>query len=241
MCILAASLHPAVAEIGTSPDTGCLRRYTCGASANAPFDPNKLTIVVTHGWNPLPNRIRLTTPREYARAICNRCGDQVNVFGWDWNAATFISPRGKVNSNNAMRKGRQLARELQRIGVRPENTWLIGHSLGALLMSTAASELGQCGQHPIARLTLLDAVRVQHDTIFGELNVRANARCVENYWGALPTGLGKRSRYAGVYNRFVRGVGPIRALRPTRSNHVRILEWYYETIINPSIRDGFNR
>ena len=157
-CVIA--IHPAVAEFGSSQNTGCLQRYVCNPASPAPFDPNKLTIVCTHGFNPFSRRIRLTTPHAYARAICNRCGDQVNVFSYDWNADTLASLRGKVNARHAMCKGQQLAMELRRMGVRPEKTWLIGHSLGALLMSSAANELGR--NQPIARLTLLDPVRVQH-------------------------------------------------------------------------------
>ena len=230
------ALHPSVARLGPSQHTGCLQRYGCPA----PFDPNKLTIVVTHGWNPLPHRIRLTTPHAYAQAICQRCGNQANVFSFDWNAESFVSWSGKINSSNAMGKGRQLARELEQWGVRPENTWLIGHSLGALLMSQTAAELGK--YQPIARLTLLDAVRIQHDTIFRDLNVRAHATCVENYWATLPSGVGKFCRYHGVYNRFVRGKSPIRgAINPARGNHAYVVEWYFKTIRDPGIPDGFNR
>ncbi len=124
------ALHPAVAELGVSHDCGCLRRYTCGPLGATPFDPNKRTIVITHGWNPLPRFVRLTTPEAYARAILCRCGNRVNVLAWDWNAATFPSWSGRLNSRNAIRQGRLLACELNRIGIRPENTWLIGHSLG---------------------------------------------------------------------------------------------------------------
>ena len=233
-------IHPSVAELGSSQNTGCLQRYVCNPANPAPFDPDKLTIVCTHGWNPLPRRVRLTTPQAYAQAICNRCGDRVNVFGYDWNAGSFVSLSGKVNSQNAVCKGRQMARELMQMGVRPEKTWLIGHSLGALLMSGAANELGK--QQPIARLTLLDAVRVQHGEIFGELNVRCHAQSVENYFAVLPSGFGKFSRYPGVYNRLVRGKSPIRgALNPARGNHAHVVEWYYNTVCNPCIADGFNR
>ena len=236
----ASALHPSVAELGRSCNTGCLERYTCCHSHATAFDPNKLTIVVTHGWNPLPNRLRLTTPHAFAQAICQRCGDRVNVFSFDWNAESFISLSGKINSRNAMCKGRQLAHELRSMGVRPERTWLIGHSLGALLMSSAAAELGKC--QPIARLTLLDAVRVQHDTIFRDLNVRQSARCVENYWAALPSGVGKYCRFHGVYNCMVRGKSPIRgAINPARGNHAFVVEWYYSTIRNSRVQDGFNR
>ncbi len=241
LCAIMTSIHPAVAEWGGSSQCGCLCRYTCGPIESTPFDPAKPTIVITHGWNPLPGKIHLTTPREYAEAIVCRCGDRYNVFGWDWNADSFNYFSGYRNSMNAIRQGRRLACELRKRGVRADRTWLIGHSLGALLMSSAACDLAEPGQ-PIARLTLLDAVRCQHHYIFGRLQARQCASCIENFWTLLPSGIGGKARRNGVYNRFVRGASPVRgAFNPAFANHVYILEWYYNTICNRHCCEGFNR
>ena len=48
-------LNTAVLQKGGNNRHGVLLNYSCGANPCDPIDPTKPTIVITHGWNPLPN------------------------------------------------------------------------------------------------------------------------------------------------------------------------------------------
>ena len=74
-------LNTAVLQKGGNGRKGVLLNYSCGAHPCDPIDPSKPTIVMTHGWNPLPNRdshdVRLQRERKALRC---RCGDSYNLL-----------------------------------------------------------------------------------------------------------------------------------------------------------------
>jgi pimeloyl-ACP methyl ester carboxylesterase len=237
--MLSISLDPVVAEPRRSDDQGTLYRYA--ADATAPFAPEKLTIVITHGWNPFPGKLHLTTPHAYAKAIIEHSADSYNVYAWDWNAATNPSLNPKVNLENAICKGQSLAAELKRIGAVPERTWLIGHSMGALLMASAAHELAT-PETPLARLTLLDGLKAHHEAMFGRLQVNCRVGCLENFWADAPSGFGAATNLAGVYNQRIAGPTPLLGvINPAQGDHVHVIRWYYNTICQSECRSGFHR
>ena len=151
LCSIYANIHPAVAVPGASCHRGCLIPYNG-------FDPARPTIVITHGFNPLVGKIRLNQDASFSSAIRQRCGDRFNLMGWDWNRAAFDYLNGRRNTNMAIRQGQMLACRLRAMGIRPDSTWLIGHSLGAVVVATAASELAEGSSCRVAQVTLLDPV-----------------------------------------------------------------------------------
>ena len=87
-CTLTAgcAFNTPVLQRGANERMGVLLNYSCGAHPCDAIDPCKPTIVLTHGWNPLPNRIRCTFGPASAKALKCRCGDSYNILSWDWNA-----------------------------------------------------------------------------------------------------------------------------------------------------------
>ena len=232
-------LHPDIVVLGGNEMRGCLLNHSCGAHPCDPIDPSKPTIVLTHGFNPLPRRLRTTFMQGYSRAIKCRCGDSYNLLGWDWNRATWVSLKPQENVENAIRQGRCLAAALRARGVVPQNTHLIAHSLGSVTMAAAAQSLSRCGCR-VAQLTLLDPLERQHQLIFERLEARCSACEVENYWAPGLTGYGGPARYRNVRNYRVAGRKPIWGIiDPTISNHVSVLHWYYDTIRCPRTPCGF--
>lgn len=238
-CLSAAGcgLNSAVLQRGAVDRTGVLLNYSCGAAMCDPIDPAKPTIVFTHGWNPLPNRIRATFGPAAAAALKARCGDSHNLLSWDWNGVR-VSPLGDGPVREGRRQGRMLAAALHSRGVDPCRTQMVGHSLGTIVVAQAAACLQELG--PFAQLTLLDAPTAFHDEVFHELAATRHAAIVENYWSPGPSGYGGHVRVPGVRNYVVRGETPLRGVVDlSMSNHVYVMLWYYHTIRCPAMPHGF--
>jgi pimeloyl-ACP methyl ester carboxylesterase len=228
-----ANLHPAVAQAGPSCHRGCLIQYN-------EFDPCRPTIVITHGFNPMIKHIHLTHAPMISCAIRRRCGDRFNLMGWDWNNAAFDYLSGRRNTNMAIWQGQLLACRLRALGVRPESTWLIGHSLGAVVMSKAACDLRSAKGCRVAQLTMLDAVGIQHRIIFGRFAATRNCCHIENYWAGGLSGVGRPSLNCDVYSYRVRGGKPCSTCWfAPRGNHAYAVEWYYNSICRSG--PGFSR
>lgn len=230
-------LNTAVLQKGGNGRMGVLLNYSCGAHPCDPIDPSKPTIVITHGWNPLPNRISATFGSAGAQALKCRCGDSYNLLSWDWNGVRV----GAFN-DEPLRIGKEqgcmMAAALRARGVDPERTQIIGHSLGTIVASQAAACLGDLG--PMAQLTLLDPPANYHEDIFCRIGAIRHAHVVENYWSPGVSGYGDHAGYPGVQNYIVRGTTPIRGIVDLSiSNHVYVMRWYYETMRCPSIPCGF--
>jgi pimeloyl-ACP methyl ester carboxylesterase len=236
-CATGCGLNTAVLQRGGVDRFGVLLNYSCGASMCDPIDPGKPTIVITHGWNPLPNQIRTTFGSSSAGAIKCRCGDSYNLLSWDWNGVR-ISPFNDEPLRVGKQQGRMLASALRARGVEPSRTQIIGHSLGTIVATQAAACLQDLG--PMAQLTLLDAPETYHQTIFYDLAPTCHAEVVENYWSPGISGYGAHVQLAGIQNFKVRGDKPIvGTVDLSQSNHVYVMRWYYETIRCPSMRCGF--
>ncbi|HEX6961414.1 MAG TPA: hypothetical protein VF175_06070 [Lacipirellula sp.] len=238
-CVFATGcgLNTAVLQKGGNGRMGVLLNYSCGAAVCDPIDPAKPTIVITHGWNPLPNRIRTTFGSAAAAAIKSRCGDSYNLLSWDWNGVR-ISPFNDEPLRVGREQGRMLAAALRARGLDPSQTQIIGHSLGTIVATQAAVCLQDLG--PTAQLTLLDAPETYHETIFYDLAPTCHAAVVENYWSPGLSGYGARVPLAGVQNHEIRGETPVVGVVDlSMSNHVYVMRWYYNTIRCPTMPCGF--
>jgi pimeloyl-ACP methyl ester carboxylesterase len=228
-----------VLQRGANERMGVLLNYSCGARPCDPIDPCKPTIVLTHGWNPLPNRIRCTFGPASAAALKCRCGDSYNILSWDWNAVR-VPVLGEGPIPTGREQGRMMAAALRARGVDPARTQIIAHSLGTVATAQAAACLADLGC--FAQITLLDPPESMHEVIFDELCVTRHARCVENYWAPGAAGYGAHVSKPGVRNYTVDGPHPvIGVVDLSRSSHVYVMLWYYNTIRCPANPCGFQK
>jgi pimeloyl-ACP methyl ester carboxylesterase len=234
-------LNTAVLQTGGNGRQGVLLNYSCGAEPDDPIDPRKPTVVFTHGWNPLPEKIRTTFGPASAAALRQRCGDRFNLLSWDWNGVRIATPLRNEPYRVGCAQGRRMAAALRERGVAPGRTHIVAHSLGSVVAAEATRILAE-EQGPVRQLTLLDPPTVLHDEIFGELAPQRHALEVENYWSPGASGFGAEVDCPGVANYCVRGGTPWRgAVDLSLSNHVHVMRWYYDTIRCPRLRGGFQR
>jgi len=232
------SLNTAVLQRGGNGRKGVLLNYSCGAHPCDAIDPSKPTIVITHGWNPLPKRIRTTFGYAGAKALKCRCGDSYNLLSWDWNAVKVpVFGDGPIHTGRC--QGRMLASALRARGVNPRRTQIIAHSLGTVVAAQAAVCLQDQGL--MAQLTFLDPPDNYHEELFCRLGATRHASVVENYWAPGISGFGAVANYRGVRNYEIeRSHAPMRGMVDlSASNHVNAMLWYYKTICNPSQPCGF--
>jgi pimeloyl-ACP methyl ester carboxylesterase len=227
---------------GGDASHGVLVNLSPGSRSGDPAVQGRPTVVFIHGFNPLPRTVHFTMSEQLAGAVARRGGPALNVFGWNWNAATFVSLVPRANGDSAMAQGRALAAALLRAGALPAWTHLIGHSSGAIVAASAARTLAFEYGQPVAQLTLLEPAAGYHDVVFERLAAGATARRVENYWSPDRGAYGREAAYVGVeniqVNRQPRSSGPV---LPPRSSHWYVVEWYIITIENPLYPAGFNR
>jgi pimeloyl-ACP methyl ester carboxylesterase len=232
-------LNTPVLQSGGNGRLGVLLNYSCGAHRCDPIDPDKPTIVFTHGWNPLPNQIHVTFGQAASQAIRCRYGNAYNLLSWDWSAVR-VSPFRNQPVRIGKCQGKKLAVALRARGVDPIRTQIIAHSLGTVVAAQAAYCLSDLG--PMAQLTLLDPPEDMHDEIFCHLGAHRHAEIVENYWAPGISGYGGHADYVGVRNYIVRGTTPLRGIVDLSiSNHMHVMQWYYQTICCPSIPCGFQQ
>ncbi len=231
-------LNTSVLQRGGNGRKGVLLNYSCGAHPCDAIDSSKPTIVLTHGWNPLPNRIRTTFGPEGAKALRCRCGDSYNLLSWDWNAVR-VSPFNDDPFRVGRCQGKMLATALRSRGVNPRRTQIVGHSLGTVVAAQAAVCLSDLG--PMAQLTFLDPPTSLHEELYCRLKAQRHAGVVENYWAPGISGYGEEANYRGVRNYEIRrGTAPMRGiLDPSVSNHVYTMLWYYRTMCDRSLSCGF--
>jgi pimeloyl-ACP methyl ester carboxylesterase len=240
-CVLTAgcAFNTPILQRGPNERMGVLLNYSCGAHPCDPIDPCKPTIVLTHGWNPLPNHIRCTFGPSSAAALKCRCGDSYNILSWDWNAVR-VPAVGDGPIRVGKEQGRKMAAALRSRGVDPSRTQIVAHSLGTVATAQAAACLSDLG--PLAQVTLLDPPESMHEVIFDELCVTQHANCVENYWAPGLAGYGAHVSRAGVQNYRVYGPHPaVGVVDLSRSSHVYLMLWYYNTIRCPDNPCGFQK
>ncbi len=235
---MGCGLNTSVMQRGGNGRMGVLLNYSCGAYPCDAIDPAKPTIVMTHGWNPLPNLVHATFAEEGSKALRCRCGDSYNLLSWDWNAVR-VSPFQGDPFRVGRCQGKMLAAALRSRGVNPCRTQIIGHSLGTVVATQAAVCLRDRG--PMAQLTLLDPPTSLHAELFCRLRAQDHACVVENYWSPGISGYGDEVPYRGVQNYNIgRGHAPVRGIVDLSvSNHLHTMLWYYETMCNPAMRCGF--
>lgn len=240
VCLLATGcgLNTAVLQKGGNGRMGVLLNYSCHAQPCDPIDPSKCTIVITHGWNPLPRKIRCTFGPAGATAIKSRFGDRYNVLSWDWNGVR-VSALGDGPISTGREQGRMLAAALRSRGVDPGRTQIIGHSLGTVVIAQTAACMSDLG--PFAQLTLLDPPESMHEEIFHCQCITHHAEVVENYWSPGVSGYGAPANYRGVRNYEIVGAPhPLMGIvNLGLSNHVYAMRWYYETMRCPTMPCGF--
>lgn len=205
-----------------------------GIDPDAPLDPTKPTIVITHGANPMADLVRFTYPQAMAEAIYERCPGAVNLCWWDFNRASLAGGPLLI----AFEQGHLLAQELLDRGVGAE-LQLIGHSQGTMVVAVAASELGWVDQ-----LTLLDTTLTRNGWVYGVIPSVEHCGELENYWGTPPTGLGGPVELPGIFSREVTET-PRTKVPPTiiefLPSHINVMLYYLDTIRDPTLSDGFNR
>ena len=243
LCLILSSfavgcgLHTPVLQKGGTGQKGTLFNLSCGAHPCDPIDPCKPTIVITHGWNPLPKLIHSSFGTAGAQALKCRCGDSYNILSWDWNAVR-VPPLPRKSAETGREQGRMLAHALRCRGVNPCRTQIIAHSLGTIAATQAAVCLRDRG--PMAQLTLLDPPEMFHTLVFEKLAPTRHACVVENYWAPGVSGFGAYACYPGVRNYCVEGEYPIKGIIDLSvSNHVNVMTWYHKTMMCPSMRCGF--
>jgi pimeloyl-ACP methyl ester carboxylesterase len=240
--VVGEDLRRPFVAFGGDASRGVLVNLSPGCQPGAPAVAGRPTVVFIHGFNPLPRTVHFTMFEQVAGAIARRGGPALNVFGWDWNAATFVSLVPRANGDAAVAQGRALAVALLRAGALPARTHLIGHSSGTIVAASAARTLAFEYGQPVAQLTLLEPATSYHDVVFERLAAGTTARRVENYWSPDRGALGRAAPYPGVENirvdRQPRSPAPILA---RLSSHLYVAEWYITTIEDPRYPAGFNR
>ena len=219
--------EPRLFDRGGDDSTGILVDYTAWVAPGYQFHAGRPTIVVIHGINPAPRRIRSAMAVRYAEAIGRAGGRAVNVLGWEWNASTLKRLRPSRNVQDAEWQGCRLARDLLSIGVEPGSLMLIGQSTGSVVAASAARELARFRGVPVGRMILLDPVATQHSAIFGRLAAADHARVVEHYWARGPSGFGRPARDPRVIQA---GLPPRSGgwglVRPSRADHLNVVRWH---------------
>jgi pimeloyl-ACP methyl ester carboxylesterase len=233
--------RPALIRLGGDPARGVLVNVTPGARPFDPPDPMRPTVVFIHGFNPMPRTVHFAMTERLADALARRAGLSFNVLGWDWNAASCVSLRSRVNAEAAVEQGGALAAALRQAGVMPVWTHLIGHSSGCTVAASAAQALAAGTGQRVAQLTLLDPATLYHDVVFERLAAGSAARRVENYWTPAPSGYGREVGHAGVWNQRVAGPTPyLGVVCPWHSDHMNLVHWYLGTAADATIPSGFN-
>ena len=195
------------------------RRFVAALAA---VDSERPSGVWVHGFNPFPNKVHFTLGE--AAVASGWLGRGVNLLEWDWNRATRASMRPKVNVEAARGQGERLAASLIAAGIAPGRTELIGHSLGCVLAAAAARSWSVQTGERVARVTLLEPLRGNHEVIFDVEQLASNADRVENHWSPGPSGFGAPAARPDVVDVRRPGRTPIRGLiLPHRSNHVDVL------------------
>jgi pimeloyl-ACP methyl ester carboxylesterase len=151
---------PTSAEIG-SQTNGVLRMFTNGAFTNVfNLDPNKMTIVLTHGWNDNSDGWPSNMASQFVTA-----GISANIVAWDWRVdAKQTLPQTALLNTPA--QGFELGTNLLQIlgAGYSQPIHFIGHSFGTEVNAAAANYLETNGYSSgNIQMTLFDEAEIAND------------------------------------------------------------------------------
>lgn len=206
-----------------------------------PFDPNKATIVITHGRTGATEEekakinpdTKLFEPM--TTALEERFGEEgissYNIAAWKWEDEAsslvntekpyFVGPitlftTGNAVLNVATGEGNDLAKELISKGLTKE-VHLIGHSAGGTLISQAAKKFEHDAGKPVGQLTFLDSPLVPYT------NITDTSEWADNY----PSSSGGEPRIRGAFDYDLR---PLTSNFPFPDQHGYAIDFYTKTI-----------
>ncbi len=210
------------------------------------FDPSRPTVIITHGWQPVP----ITGDPSWVGDMADQITDitpnlhDVNVIQVYWDdAKTLLATAEALRSATAQvaYQGRLLATELAVLGGNFENgIQFIGHSLGTHVNAYAAHWLTASGTK-VDQFTILDrpfGLGIRPNDIFTPLGGDADqrifrsllnkdeVRVVDNYFGrdySLPT-----PSTGAAFT----GVAQALDIELADRDHVGVHKWYAGSIIN---------
>jgi hypothetical protein len=234
LCLLGSdptAFHPRFFEWGRDPSRGILVNRTVGQAPCGAIDPDRPTLVVVHGINPLHPLMHATVAERYAEAVAARWGNGVNVLAWDWNAAAPLGVALDAEQRRAIGQGYALAHALLETGIDPDRIHLIGQSSGCTVAVAAAREyIARTGRR-FAQLTLIDPSTLYHEVVFNQLAAGTAAARVQHYWAPGVSGFGRAANRADVPEAAIPGPRRWRGLiNPFRSDHTHAVQWHIDSL-----------
>jgi len=139
------------------PTPANLKVWVVGTWQNAPLDPGKITIVLTHGWRSSDGTWP-TTMAEQLSTGPNNVASQANIVAWDWqNDAKGMNLNNAYSRTPIQGEARALALSQSLQAAYTKEFHFIGHSLGTLVNAKAANDLHK-NSYPYERthMTLFD-------------------------------------------------------------------------------------
>nr|RNJ65271.1 MAG: alpha/beta fold hydrolase [Leptolyngbya sp. IPPAS B-1204] len=134
-------------------------RYDASGKTDEGIDPNKETIVVTHGWNGDDDSASI---RELAKEA-SKSGAQVLAIDWSSLAKSF-ELRPDIAAGRITPVAEWAQERLVKLGIKPEKTTLIGHSFGSYVSAEIGRKFVESGAGKVKNLVALDpAVRFDLD------------------------------------------------------------------------------
>jgi hypothetical protein len=216
LVLIQTNRTPTTNEIGqpTIPtDPNHFKVYTNGNfQSGIALNPNKMTVVLTHGWNGSPGDWAAYT----AQIIQRRIGvNAVNIVAWDWSGEDQ-SDWQHLTDIAAKTPGQGIALGTNLIAAVGANytqrIHFVGHSLGTLVNAAAANYVhGHGFSWANTQMTLCDEAEIawgiganggwQFTTTLPETFVRLfqNSSTTQPYWGqALPNQFGWADNYVSA-------------------------------------------
>ena len=266
LVVVQTNRAPTTNEIGQSTiptDTNHFKVYTNGNfKSGIALNPNKMTVVLTHGWKGKPADWAAYT----AQIIQQRIGvNAVNIVAWDWSGEAYsdwlhLTDIAAKTPGEGVALGTNLVAALganytQRIH-------FIGHSMGTLVNAAAANYVHSHGfSWTNTQMTLCDEAEIasgigangllQFTTTLPDTVVRLiqNASTTASYWGqALPNKFAWADNYVSAVGllhpeaanailnyEYPSPVGDMNTFQEEFYNFHDYAHYFYEDTIEPSI------
>jgi pimeloyl-ACP methyl ester carboxylesterase len=141
-------------------------RYDKYGRSEKGIDPNKETIVVSHGWNPIvgPHWDVSETGPDFIKALAreaSKSGKQVLAVDWSGLSEAVLP---STAAGRIAPVGRWVHDRLTKLGVNPKKLTLIGHSFGSYVSAEIGQNFIKNGSGKVKNLVALDpAVRFDTD------------------------------------------------------------------------------